>query len=55
MKLLKNIVSLIILLTFSVNMEAQEKSIDSLLESFIENWKAETEQVDDILLIGIRL
>ena len=32
-------------------MEAQEKH----LESFVENWKAETEPVDDILVIGVRL
>jgi serine phosphatase RsbU (regulator of sigma subunit) len=33
------------------SMQEQEKHLDN----FFENWKAETEQVDDILVIGVRL
>ena len=32
-------------------MQDQEKHLDN----FVENWKAGTEQVDDILIIGVRL
>jgi uncharacterized membrane protein YgcG len=28
---------------------------ETYLDNFIENWKAGTEQVDDILVIGVRL
>jgi hypothetical protein len=32
-------------------MQEQEKHLDN----FVENWKAGAEQVDDILVIGVRL
>jgi hypothetical protein len=32
-------------------MQEQEKYLDN----FVENWKAGTEQIDDILVIGIRV
>jgi uncharacterized membrane protein YgcG len=35
----------------SKTMKEQEKHLDD----FIENWKAGSEQVDDILVIGVRL
>ncbi len=35
----------------SMPMHEQEK----YLNDFIENWKQDTEQVDDILVIGVRL
>ncbi len=39
-------------------LEIQDKSMkeqEKHLDDFIENWKAGTEQVDDILVIGVRL
>ena len=39
-------------------LEIQDKSMqeqEELLDSFVENWKADIEQVDDILVIGVRL
>ena len=39
-------------------LDIQQKSMkeqEQHLDSFIENWKAGTEQVDDILVIGVRL
>ncbi len=41
-----------------VLLDIQEKSMkdqEKHLDNFIENWKGETEQIDDILVIGVRL
>jgi len=50
-KLMKKKFKKILLDIQDMSMQKQEKYLDN----FIENWKSEAEQVDDILVIGVRL